>query len=360
MFASRLFKACNLLQKSRKHNFNLLPALINSECESIQFNRISIGNTKVFFTVLATLFSTCQDNTEDRYLVKGPAMSRTVNLAFESVEQSEGAGARVRRSIGRSELRNFDPFLMLDEFSVKAPAGFPDHPHRGFETVTYMLEGETNHEDFLGHKGTIKAGDLQWMTAGRGIVHCEMPGKDLAKGLQLWINLRKTDKMIAPAYQELLDKDIPKVEKNGVQVKVIAGEAFGIKSPVYTRTPAYYLDFKMSPGSQLNQPVPKDWNTFVYILSGEAWFGPEEKSQLCKAHHTVTFNTDGDSVHVHNKSGQPCHFVVISGQPIREPVVQHGPFVMTTQEEIRQAFNDYRSSKNGFENAATWNSEYTR
>ncbi|KAK6975377.1 pirin [Biomphalaria glabrata] len=255
-------------------------------------------------------------------------------------------------------MKNFDPFLLLDEFCGQYPAGFPDHPHRGFETVTYMLEGETNHEDFLGNKGTIKAGDLQWMTAGRGIVHCEMPGNDLAKGLQLWVNLRKADKMIAPAYQELVDKDIPKGEKNGVKVKVIAGEAFDIKSPVYTRTPVYYLDFKMSPGSQLDQPVPKDWNTFVYILSGEAWFGPEEKSQLCRSHHTVTFKTDGDSVHVHNKSGHLCHFVVISGEPINEPVVQLGPFVMTTQEEIKQTFNDYTNSKNGFENAATWNSSY--
>ncbi|BFZ15235.1 hypothetical protein BsWGS_18273 [Bradybaena similaris] len=286
--------------------------------------------------------------------------ARTANLSFESVWQNEGVGARVRRSIGRSELKNFDPFLLLDEFRGKAPAGFPDHPHRGFETVTYMLLGETVHEDFMGHKGRIKAGDLQWMTAGRGIVHCEMPGKEDAQGLQLWVNLKKADKMIAPSYQELLDKDIPKAEKNGVKVKVIAGEAFGIKSPVYTRTPTSYLDFKMSPGSQLEQPVPKDWNAFIYILSGEAWFGPTGSEKLCKAQHTTTFNNDGEIVRAINKGSEVCHFVLIAGQPIGEPVVQHGPFVMTTQEEIRQAFIDYRNGQNGFENALTWSSDYVK
>ncbi|KAK6975375.1 pirin [Biomphalaria glabrata] len=292
------------------------------------------------------------------YKYRYQIMSRTVNLIVESGDHEDGAGAKVRSGFGYGELRNLDPFLMIGEFICKDPEGFPDHPHRGFETVTYMLEGENFHRDFMGHKGTLRPGDVQWMTAGRGIVHCEMPGKDLAWGLQLWVNLRKSDKMTAPAYQELEDKDIPKGEKNGVKVKVIAGEAFGVKSRVYTRTPTYYLDFKMSPGSQLDQPVPKGWNTFIYTLSGEAWFGPETESKLCKAHHTITFNTDGDSIHVHNKSEEPCHFVMLSGEPIKEPVVQHGPFVMTAQEEIKQAFSDYRNCKNGFENAATWKSEY--
>ncbi|CAG5124493.1 unnamed protein product, partial [Candidula unifasciata] len=238
-------------------------------------------------------------------------------------------------------LRNFDPFLLLDEFKGKAPAGFPDHPHRGFETVTYMLCGETVHQDFMGHKGRYSS---------------RRPAEE-AQGLQLWVNLKRADKMIPPSYQELLDKDIPKGEKNGVKVKVIAGEAFGIKSPVYTRTPTTYLDFKMSAGSQLEQPVPKDWNAFVYILSGEAWFGPAGSEKLCKAQHTTVFNNDGEVVRAQNKGSEVCHFVLIAGQPIGEPVVQHGPFVMTTQEEIRQAFVDYRSGQNGFENALSWSSD---
>ncbi|GFN77697.1 pirin [Plakobranchus ocellatus] len=286
-------------------------------------------------------------------------MSRTVDQVFESVWQDEGVGAKVRRSIGRRELRNFDPFLLCDEFCVRAPAGFPDHPHRGFETVTYMLQGEVVHQDFMGHKGKIKAGDLQWMTAGRGILHCEMPhGKNDAIGVQLWVNLSRADKLVKPAYQELVDKDIPKGERSGVKVKVIAGEAFGIKSPVYTRTPTAYLDFTMSPGSQLDQPISEGWNSFAYILSGEAFFGPDGQAQLCKPHHTIALKKDGDHIHVHNKSSSPCHFILVSGQPIGEPVVQHGPFVMTTQQEIMEAINDYRGAKNGFENANTWNSDY--
>ena len=148
---------------------------------------------------------------------------------LESREQGEGAGARVRRSIGRPELRNLDPFLMLDEFRVPKGAGFPDHPHRGFETVTYMLSGVMEHEDFCGHRGKIGPGDLQWMTAGRGVVHAEMPASEdePAHGLQLWVNLAAKDKMVEPQYQELVAKDIPHVEKDGVTAIIIAGKAFG-------------------------------------------------------------------------------------------------------------------------------------
>ncbi|CAI8037982.1 Pirin-like protein [Geodia barretti] len=158
--------------------------------------------------------------------MSGPA--RAIVKKVLSVEQAEGVGARVRRSVGRPELRNLDPFLMLDEFKVTKPAGFPDHPHRGFETVTYMLKGSFKHEDFCGHRGTINPGDLQWMTAGRGIVHAEMPasqGENI--GLQLWINLSQRDKMVEPQYQELLESEIPHVSGEGVHVAVIAGNSYG-------------------------------------------------------------------------------------------------------------------------------------
>lgn len=284
-------------------------------------------------------------------------MSRTVDKSVLSVEQDEGVGARVRRSIGRRELPRFDPFLMLDEFRVAAPAGFPDHPHRGFETVTYMLSGAFRHEDFCGHKGIIKAGDLQWMTAGRGIVHCEMPyGPETGHGLQLWVNLRKAEKMIEPKYQELLAKDIPSGTKDGVTVKVIAGEAFGIKSKVYTRTPTMYLDFKMEKGSRLTQPIPTSWNGFVYILEGSAFFGPDNKQTLGEPHHTLTLKQDGDHIQVYNKDSDICHFVLLAGEPLGEQVVQHGPFVMNTEEEIKETFKDYRLGRNGFEKAPTWSS----
>ncbi|GLJ21506.1 hypothetical protein SUGI_0397570 [Cryptomeria japonica] len=281
---------------------------------------------------------------------------RSVVKKLLSKEQPEGDGALVRRSIGRPELRNLDPFLLLDEFSVTPPGGFPDHPHRGFETVTYMLKGAVTHQDFAGHKGTIKAGDLQWMTAGRGIVHCEMPAsKGVHHGLQLWVNLSKKDKMIEPAYQELEDKDIPKVEKDGVRAIVIAGEALGIKSPVYTRTPTLFLDFTMKPGAVLHQEVPEGWNAFAYVLEGEAIFGNVDSSAIT-AHHTVQLSA-GNGLSVWNKSNNPCRFVLIGGRPLNEPVVQYGPFVMNAKDEIIQAIADYQHSRNGFERAINWHSD---
>eukprot|EP00057_Strongylocentrotus_purpuratus_P032835 XP_789037.2 PREDICTED: pirin isoform X1 [Strongylocentrotus purpuratus] len=282
---------------------------------------------------------------------------RNVVKSVLSVEQSEGVGARVRRSIGRQELRNLDPFLLLDEFRVAAPAGFPDHPHRGFETVTYLLSGSGTHEDFAGHKGVMYPGDLQWMTAGRGIVHSEMPnGKDTSHGLQLWVNLAKEFKMVEPEYQELQAKNIPLGKKDGVSVKVIAGEALGKKAEVRTRTPTAYLDFTFESGAKLRQPVIKGNTAFVYILSGKAQFGTGEDKKEGEPHNTLVLS-DGDFLEVENTGSEPCHFVLISGTPINEPVVQYGPFVMNTEDEIQQAISDYRTARNGFEKARTWNSE---
>eukprot|EP00299_Pterocystis_sp_00344_P016649 c8355_g2_i2.p1 GENE.c8355_g2_i2~~c8355_g2_i2.p1 ORF type:complete len:246 (+),score=59.01 c8355_g2_i2:251-988(+) len=230
--------------------------------------------------------------------------SRSVQVKVLSVEQGEGRGARVRRSIGRPELRSFDPFLMLDEFKGGKPAGFPDHPHRGFETVSYMLptsEGIFLHEDFEGHKGTLGPGDLQWMTAGRGIVHAEMPGNDkIAHGLQLWVNLSSKDKMCEPAYQELPASSVPVTTVEGVTARVIAGEALGVVSPVYTRTPTSYLHFEMEPNSRLQQPIPEAWNAFAYVLSGSGTFGQGSQAKVSDAHHTLalTKGTGQDGLEV--------------------------------------------------------------
>uniref|UniRef100_A0A8C5DCA1 Pirin n=1 Tax=Gouania willdenowi TaxID=441366 RepID=A0A8C5DCA1_GOUWI len=283
--------------------------------------------------------------------------TRRVEKIVLSVEQSEGVGARVRRSIGRKELRNLDPFLMLDEFRVNKPAGFPDHPHRGFETVTYVLAGITAHEDFCGHSGRLGPGDLQWMTAGKGVVHAEMPvSEEPVMGLQLWVNLPRREKMVEPAYQELKSSQIPKPSQEGVTVTVISGDALGAKSKVLTRTPTLYLDFKLQEGAQHEQPIPLGWTAFIYTLSGFVHVGPNEEQQRIEPHHTVVLG-DGDSVRVENKvSAQLCakhelkcwmestgigrdhysaayfspqgsevsHFVLIAGEPIKEPVVQHG------------------------------------
>ncbi|XP_072040934.1 pirin-like isoform X2 [Amphiura filiformis] len=286
------------------------------------------------------------------------SLSRHVAKSVLSREQAEGVGARVRRSVGRPELRNLDPFLLLDEGKMKKPAGFPDHPHRGFETVTYMLKGATTHEDFAGHAGTIGPGDLQWMTAGRGIVHSEMPdGDEEGHGLQLWVNLAKEHKMVPPEYQELLSKNIPVVEQDGIRVRVIAGEALGKKSVVRTRTPTAYLDFTLQKGATLKQPIPAGFTAFAYILSGKATFGIGDKESVGMPHHTLVLSNEGDHINVENKDDEPCHFVLISGKPIGEPIVQYGPFVMNTEEEIQQAISDFRQGKNGFEKAKNWRSK---
>ncbi|XP_061608666.1 pirin isoform X2 [Phyllopteryx taeniolatus] len=326
---------------------------------------------------------------------------RKVEKTVLSVEQGEGVGARVRRSIGRKE--NLDPFLMLDEFRVSKPAGFPDHPHRGFETmlavggglvlmtiyqsvrningevehvcfhlcyvlfytvavlfpeqVTYVLEGVVAHEDFCGHSGRLQPGDLQWMTAGRGVVHAEMPmSEEPLVGLQLWVNLSRQNKMVEPAYQELRSSEIPKPTQGGVTVAVISGEALGAKAKVFTRTSTMYLDFALRTGAQHVQPVPSGWTAFIYTLSGTIDVGPDEEQQKVEPHHTVVFG-DGDCVRFENKGYDISHFVLIAGEPINEPVVKHGPFVMNTQEEISQAISDYRNAQNGFERALNWRSK---
>ncbi|KAG0341569.1 hypothetical protein BG004_005983 [Podila humilis] len=285
-------------------------------------------------------------------------LSRSISQAVLSEEQAEGVGAKVRRSIGRPELRNHDPFLMLDEFNVDKNGGFPDHPHRGFETVTYMLEGQFQHEDFAGHKGTIGPGDLQWMTAGRGIVHSEMPVKSQtrAHGLQLWINLPKEHKMCEPQYQELLDGEIPRATpEEGIVVKVIAGESHGVKSQVYTRTPTVYLDYKMDKNKSIEQSIPASFNGFIYMLEGKAYIG--ENGFEGNAHYTLTFSEDGgETVKIETRE-EVAHFMFIAGEPLREPIVQHGPFVMNSREEIFETFHDYQQSMNGFERAKDWKSQ---
>ncbi|OWM67662.1 hypothetical protein CDL15_Pgr024747 [Punica granatum] len=281
---------------------------------------------------------------------------RTVVKKVLAKQQKEGEGATVRRSIGRMELRNLDPFLMLDEFYVSPPAGFPDHPHRGFETVTYMLQGAFTHQDFAGHKGTIGTGDVQWMTAGRGIIHSEMPATDgVNKGLQLWINLSSRDKMIEPRYQELPSEDIPTAEADGVEVRVIAGESMGVRSPVYTRTPTMYLDFTLKPRAQAHQPIPEDWTAFLYVIEGEGLFGTLN-SPPAGAHNVLVLGK-GDGLSVWNNGSKPLRFVLIAGQPLHEPVVQYGPFVMNSQAQIDQAIDDYQYAKNGFEMAKHWRSQ---
>lgn len=281
---------------------------------------------------------------------------RLVEQRVPAKEQNEGDGVRVWRSIGGAKLRNLDPFLMLDEAKVTPPAGFPDHPHRGFETVTYVLKGAFSHEDFMGNKGIINEGDLQWMTAGRGILHNGLPatwGENHA--LQLWVNLSAKEKMCEPAYQELKASDIPEVEADGVFVRVIAGTSLGVTSKVYTRTPTMFLDVSLQPGAEFHQTIPDGWNGFVYTLEGEAIFG-SEASAPTGAHVTLQLKQAGDGLIVWNRSESKARFMLICGQPLDEPVAQYGPFVMNTRDELMEAMNDFQRGKRGFELAVGWQS----
>ncbi|GAA0170356.1 hypothetical protein Leryth_007834 [Lithospermum erythrorhizon] len=334
----------------------------------ILFHRIKICNLIRPFGILTNTnkpknqinLIVCNMSSSSSNVVKAP---RSVAKTFLARDAKEGSGdTATRRSIGGYELRRFDPFLLLDDGSSETGhAAFPDHPHRGFETVTYCLMGAWKHEDFGGHKGDLGTGDLQWMTAGRGIVHSEVgdPTKGKSRALQLWVNLSSKNKMIEPKYQELKSKDIPEAEQNGVKVRVIAGEAFGIKSQIYTRTPTMYLDFTMAPGSHLEQPIPLSWNAFVYVIEGEGVFG-KETSSPSKSYNLVLFGSNGDGLVTWNKSSKPLKFILVAGQPLNEPVVQHGPFVMNTQEEIEKTFSDYFSYTNGFERARSWKSQNAR
>lgn len=286
-------------------------------------------------------------------------MSREAVKIIVNGEYPEGVGALVRRGIGSIELREYDPFLMLDEGIISDPnkAGFPDHPHRGFETVTYIITGEMKHEDFKGHKGTINTGDVQWMTAGRGIMHSEMPsGNSPVQFLQLWINLAKDYKMIEPKYQEYKHKEIPQKSENGVSVKVIAGESMGLKSQIKTITPTLYLDFKLEKGCQFTQTVPEDWNGFILVLKGNAVIGEDSKQKRVSSNHTVILSK-GNSVTFKNEDDEQLNLFLIAGHPLNEPIARHGPFVMNTDDEIQQTIDDYKNCRNGFEHARNWESD---
>ncbi|KAG5231938.1 pirin family protein [Salix suchowensis] len=268
--------------------------------------------------------------------------------------QHEGDGAVVRRGIGRSEQKFLDLFSCWMIFQC-LPAGFPDHSAQRTDVCLLWLSGRHTHQDFAGRKGTIHTGDVQWMTAGRGIIHSEMPAGKVLNGPAAVDKSIFQDKMIEPRYQELLSDDIKRAEKDGAEVRIIAGESMGVQSPVYTRTPTMYLDFTLKPRAQVHQNIPESWNGFVYIIEGEGVFG-KPNSSPSTAHHVLVLGP-GDGLSAWNRSSKPLRFVLIAGQPINEPVVQYGPFVMNTEAEIDQTIEDYNYSKNGFEMARFWRSQ---
>ncbi|MES0872839.1 pirin family protein [Sinimarinibacterium thermocellulolyticum] len=280
---------------------------------------------------------------------------RLLQRIIPSVETSDGAGVKLRRSIGATPALRLDPFLMLDEFGTENPddyiAGFPPHPHRGFETVTYMIDGHMRHEDHLGNVGELKSGGVQWMTAGRGVIHSEMPQQESGRmrGFQLWINLPAREKMKPAAYRDIPADAIPAVAlSDGGYLKLIAGrvqhEGRDIAGPINAEpgamaTDPLYLDIGMASGATITQPVPCGHNALVYVYEGELQIG-----ERALPRHVAGVLSDGDAVTVRaGVSG--ARYLLLAGKPLREPVVQYGPFVMNTRDEIEEAIDDYRRGR---------------
>ena len=272
---------------------------------------------------------------------------RKVSRVILSHEASDGAGVKLRRSIGGEQVSELDPFLLLDNFGTENPddyiAGFPSHPHRGFETVTYMISGQMRHKDSTGAEGLLGPGSVQWMTAGRGIVHSEMPEQREGRmsGFQLWVNLPAKDKMCVPRYQNIDPEDVPQVDLGRVKLRVLAGAANGpdniVDGPVTgVATDPIYIDVGLEPGGSYAHAVPEGHTAFVYVFEGSVDVGGEAVLQ-----HHLAILSDGDSVRLASEMGGRA--ILVAGRPIGEPVARYGPFVMNSFEEIQQAVQDFQT-----------------
>ncbi|MFQ6616814.1 MAG: pirin family protein [Fidelibacterota bacterium] len=273
-------------------------------------------------------------------------MIRTVSRVVPGRPTTEGAGVNLTRVLGMPELGYLDPFLLLDEFKSDNPddyiAGFPSHPHRGFETVTYLLNGRFRHRDSRGNEGLLTPGSVQWMTAGRGIIHSEMPEieEGLLWGFQLWVNLPREKKLSEPRYQDIPGDEIPEVTDDGLRVRVISGEYAGETGPAQTHIPIQYLDAHLQGSAGFTQKLSSDMTCFCYVYEGEAAFGASPDSHTAKAGDLVILE-QGDTVQV-SAPGEGA-FLFLAATPLKEPVVRAGPFVMNTEGELRQAFLDYQN-----------------
>lgn len=264
---------------------------------------------------------------------------------------SDGAGVKLTRVIGTQDLPELDPFLMLDEFGTDKPedylAGFPEHPHRGFETVTYMLDGRMRHRDNHGNEGLLTPGSVQWMTAGRGLVHSEMPEQESGRmrGFQLWVNLPAKDKMTAPKYQEFAPDRIPVTHPaTGVSVKVIAGQVGDTVGPiVQPATDPLYLDVHLAAGASWDYALPEGHHAFAYVYEGAATVGQDEGARALELREMAVL---GGGSQLHLRAGsQGAQLILVAGRPLREPVARHGPFVMNTRQELMQAFVDFQEGR---------------
>jgi redox-sensitive bicupin YhaK (pirin superfamily) len=277
---------------------------------------------------------------------------RTLTNVIPGLETSDGAGVKLRRSIGSTQSNRLDPFLMLDEFGTDQPedyiAGFPPHPHRGFETVTYMIDGHMRHEDHMGNVGELTEGGVQWMTAGRGVIHSEMPQQEegLMRGFQLWVNLPAAEKMKPASYRDIPATDIPVVKIDGGRIRVIAGnfatDNGDVVGPIQglTTAPVFY-DVELAAGKTFETALPATHSAFVYSYEGDVSIGNDSEQRVLTTQSAGVLSV-GDLLRV-TANSESARFVVLAGIPLNEPVVQRGPFVMNTREEIEQAVQDYQN-----------------
>ena len=275
------------------------------------------------------------------------AEPRSVERLITGQPTSDGAGVKLTRVLTQDLQRRLDPFLMLDAFGSDSAddyiAGFPDHPHRGFETVTYMLAGRMRHRDSAGNEGLLQSGGVQWMTAGRGVIHSELPEQTegLMAGFQLWLNLPAKDKMQPPWYRDIQSAALPEWHDDGVTVRVLAGASHGVAGAVQREgTQALYLDIHLEAGAVFEQPLPAAHNAFVYVYRGAVQIG----AQAVPQQRMAILANSGDGVRA-TAAAEGARLLLIAGQPLNEPIAQYGPFVMNTQAELRQAVEDFRAGR---------------
>jgi hypothetical protein len=275
--------------------------------------------------------------------------SRSIERLVQGVATSDGAGVSLTRVLTGKLQRRLDPFLMLDAFGSNDPdeyiAGFPDHPHRGFETITYMLSGRMRHRDSAGHEGLLENGGMQWMTAGRGAIHSEMPEQEdgLMEGFQLWLNLPASNKMAAPWYKDFSSAEIPQyTTAEGVTVRVLAGESNGVAGAMTREvTEPVYLDIHLPAGTHLSTVLPATHNAFIYVYRGAVKVGDASVESQRMGILSNAADVDGVTIF----ASEDARLILVAGKPLNEPIVQYGPFVMNTQEEIHQALDDYRNGR---------------
>jgi redox-sensitive bicupin YhaK (pirin superfamily) len=315
-----------------------------------------LGSTTAAATAAGgALLAACKmDSRTEPVVIEPPrgrslVVERDIDRIVAAQRTSDGAGVRLNRALGGGALSMLDPFLLLDEFQSDDPndyvAGFPDHPHRGFETVTYMIEGAMEHKDSVGNRGRLVSGSAQWMTAGHGIVHSEMPKQErgLMWGFQLWVNLPRARKMIKPRYQDIAPGLIPETTIDGARTRVVAGSALGVTGPVSgIDVDPLFLDVAVTRGARFTTPLPAGHNAFVFVTDGAVRVGPSKRE--VRRGQLAVLGRDGERLTA-TCDAQSGRMLVLAGRPLNEPVARRGPFVMSTDDELREAWDDYRSGR---------------